>query len=73
MTDIVELLRTNEGCPCDCHEAYKGRGLVDQNCHFCATEELRTEAADEIERLRTETGELRRTVADLTAKVSPPF
>ena len=49
MTDILQRLRADY---CTCHEAYRTRDMLDPTCESCATKDDRTEAADEIERLR---------------------
>lgn len=47
--DIVERLRNDY---CNCLDSYKDRGRIDPTCESCQTKQDRTDAADEIERLR---------------------
>ena len=56
MNDIVKRLREDY---CNCHEAYKSRGLIDPQCDSCNTKAERHEAADRIEQLERELAEAR--------------
>ena len=60
MSDIIERLRADY---CNCIPAYKDRGLMDPQCESCQTMPERTEAANEIERLRAENDTLRGAMA----------